>query len=67
MAQAEVEIQDLLGRRLAVFTADVDPESASECAALLRSRARELRRPVEQLRLVTWTTRGMRRRLEYRA
>ncbi len=67
MAQAEVEIQDLLGRRLAVFTADVDPSSASECTALLRSQARELRRPVEQLKLITWTTRGMRRRLEYRA
>ncbi len=67
MAQAEVEIQDLKGRRLAVFSADVDPSSASECVALLRSQARELRRPVEGLRLITWTTRGMRRRLEYRA
>lgn len=67
MAQAEIEICDLKGRRLATFRADVDPTNAEECVALLRSQARVLRRPVEGLRLVTWTTRGMRRRLEYRA
>ena len=49
---ADVEIR-LHGRTLERFVSDVDPDDEPECVALLRRRARELRRPVEGLTLRT--------------
>ena len=52
--------------RLEHFESDINPENEIECVALLRQRARELKRPIEELSLVTYAPRGKRRR-EYRA
>jgi hypothetical protein len=64
--QTQFEVHDARKGRVEKFTSDVDPEDAVECVALLRRRARELRLPVEGLRLVTWAGRRA-RRIEYRA
>jgi hypothetical protein len=62
---AEVEIR-YLGRRIEHFQSDIDPADEFECLALLKRRARELRRPVNKMVLVTWEPRRKHRR-EYRA
>lgn len=64
--QARFEIHDARKGRVERFTSDVDPQDGVECVALLRRRARELRLPVDGLRLVTWAGRRA-RRIEYRA
>jgi hypothetical protein len=61
---SQVEIRR--GRRVVErFLSDIDPDDESECIALLRRRARELAKPVEELTLRTWAAK--RRRREYRA
>lgn len=55
------------GRRIERFQSDVSPGDELGCVALLRRRARELRRPVEELTLRTWLKPGRRLRVEYRA
>jgi hypothetical protein len=62
---AEFEIR-LRGRRIERFESDIDPADEFACVALLKRRARELRRPVEQLVLRT-VDRRRRRWYEYRA
>jgi hypothetical protein len=62
---ATIEIHDTSGRRLARFNADVNPGSAEDCVALLRTQARALKKPLSELRLVTWVKGRI--RTEYRA
>jgi hypothetical protein len=47
---ADVEIR-FRGRTVERFVSEVDPEDELECVALLRRRARELRKPVDGLTL----------------
>jgi hypothetical protein len=61
---SDIEIREG-NRRLESFRADIDPDDEAECVALLRRRAKQLRRPVERLVLITWTPRHIRR--TYRA
>lgn len=61
---SEIEIRDG-NRRIDRFRADVDADDEAACVALLRRRARQLRRPVERLVLIARTPRGVRR--TYRA
>ena len=63
---AEIEIHRR-GRCIERFDSDVDPADELDCVTLLRHRARELRRPVEELTLRTWLKPGRRQRVEYRA
>lgn len=62
-----VEIIAKRGHRLERFDADVVPEDEIACTALLRRRARELRRPAAELVLRVWPHGDARRRREYRA
>jgi hypothetical protein len=62
---AEFEIRQR-GRRVERFESDVDPTDEFACVALPKRRAREIRRPVEQLVLRT-VDRRRRRWYEYRA
>jgi hypothetical protein len=63
---SEVEVK-WRHRRLERFHSDVDHEDADECVALLRRRARELGRPVDQLTLRVWPDGKPGFRREYRA
>lgn len=47
---ADVEIR-YRGRTVERFVGDVDPDDELECVALLRRRARELRKPLDGLTL----------------
>jgi hypothetical protein len=64
MSEVEVKWRH---RRLERFHSDVDHEDAEECVALLRRRARELGRPVDQLTLRVRLDGAPRFRREYRA
>jgi hypothetical protein len=62
---SEVEIRWRM-RRLERFHSDVHPADGEECVALLRRRAPELGRPVDQLTLRVWPDGKPRFRREYR-